>query len=62
MVTFDTECGGAEFAREKGIPVFIFPKRKDAQDGLSVEDLVMALRSDLYFLKVQIFVALVLVV
>lgn len=45
LVTDKPECGGAEFAREKGIPVFIFPKRKDAQEGLSAEDLVIALRS-----------------
>ncbi|XP_075486638.1 phosphoribosylglycinamide formyltransferase, chloroplastic-like [Primulina tabacum] len=45
LVTDKPECGGAEFAREKGIPVFIFPERKDAQEGLSAEDLVIALRS-----------------
>ncbi|XP_073026537.1 LOW QUALITY PROTEIN: phosphoribosylglycinamide formyltransferase, chloroplastic-like [Primulina eburnea] len=45
LVTDKPECGGAEFAREKGIPVFIFPERKDAQEGLSAENLVIALRS-----------------
>ncbi|XP_075476920.1 phosphoribosylglycinamide formyltransferase, chloroplastic-like [Primulina tabacum] len=45
LVTNKPECGGAVFAREKGIPVLIFPKPKDAQEGLSAEDLVTTLRS-----------------
>lgn len=45
LVTNKHDCGGAEFARDKGVPVILFPQRKDAQDGLSAEDLVIALRS-----------------
>ncbi|EXB41547.1 Phosphoribosylglycinamide formyltransferase [Morus notabilis] len=41
---FNGRCGGAEFAREKGIPVILFPKMKDEPDGLSPTDLVDALR------------------
>ena len=37
-------CGGAEFAREKGIPVILFPNTKDEADGLSPADLVATLR------------------
>ncbi|CAA3023944.1 phosphoribosylglycinamide formyltransferase, chloroplastic [Olea europaea subsp. europaea] len=39
------DCGGAEYARDKGIPVILFPKNKDATEGLSAEDLIAALRS-----------------
>ncbi|KZV16125.1 phosphoribosylglycinamide formyltransferase, chloroplastic [Dorcoceras hygrometricum] len=45
LVTNKPECGGAEFAREKGIPVLICPKLKDEKEGLSAEDLVVTLRS-----------------
>lgn len=38
-------CGGAQYARDKGIPVVLFPKSKDEPDGLSPTDLVTALRS-----------------
>ncbi|KAL0306007.1 UNVERIFIED_CONTAM: Phosphoribosylglycinamide formyltransferase, chloroplastic [Sesamum radiatum] len=45
MVTYDADCGGAEYARGKGIPVIVFPKRKDTEELFSGEDLVIALRS-----------------
>ena len=38
------ECGGAEYARNNGIPVVLFPKGKDGSDGLSPSDLVDTLR------------------
>lgn len=38
-------CGGAQYARDKGIPVVLFPKSKDEPEGLSPTDLVTALRS-----------------
>jgi hypothetical protein len=38
-------CGGAEYARDKGIPVVLFPKTKEEPDGLSPSDLVSVLRS-----------------
>ncbi|KAF1883227.1 hypothetical protein Lal_00030331 [Lupinus albus] len=37
-------CGGAEYARNNGIPVILFPKNKDESDGLSPSDLVNTLR------------------
>ncbi|KAL8461554.1 hypothetical protein ACS0TY_032875 [Phlomoides rotata] len=49
LVTNKHDCGGAEYAREKGIPVLVFPKRKENQNVFSAQDLVIALRSDLYF-------------
>ncbi|KAL8555645.1 hypothetical protein ACS0TY_003450 [Phlomoides rotata] len=45
LITNKHDCRGAEYAREKGIPVLVFPKRKENQDVFSVEDLVFALRS-----------------
>ncbi|CAA3023943.1 phosphoribosylglycinamide formyltransferase, chloroplastic [Olea europaea subsp. europaea] len=45
LVTNKYDCGGAEYARDKGIPVILFPKNKDATEGLSAEDLIAALRS-----------------
>ncbi|KAL6546805.1 Phosphoribosylglycinamide formyltransferase (GART) [Orobanche minor] len=45
LVTNIHNCGGAEFASSKDIPVIIFPKRKDSQDAFSAEDLVIALRT-----------------
>ncbi|PIN21302.1 5'-phosphoribosylglycinamide formyltransferase [Handroanthus impetiginosus] len=45
LVTNKHDCGGAEFARERGIPVIVFPKRKDGEKAFSAEDLVIALRS-----------------
>ncbi|KAL0363165.1 UNVERIFIED_CONTAM: Phosphoribosylglycinamide formyltransferase, chloroplastic [Sesamum calycinum] len=45
LVTNKHDCGGAEYARGKGIPVIVFPKRKDTEELFSGEDLVIALRS-----------------
>ncbi|XP_011095973.1 phosphoribosylglycinamide formyltransferase, chloroplastic isoform X2 [Sesamum indicum] len=39
------DCGGAEYACCKGIPVIVFPTRKDKEDVFSAEDLVIALKS-----------------
>ncbi|KAJ1406214.1 Phosphoribosylglycinamide formyltransferase, active site [Sesbania bispinosa] len=44
LVTNKSECGGAEYARNNGIPVILFPKAKDESDGLSPSDLVDILR------------------
>ncbi|XP_061372525.1 phosphoribosylglycinamide formyltransferase, chloroplastic [Gastrolobium bilobum] len=44
LVTNKSECGGAEYARNNGIPVLLFPKAKDECDGLSPSDLVDTLR------------------
>lgn len=38
-------CGGAEYVRDKGIPVILFLEMKDKSGGLSPNDLVIALRS-----------------
>ncbi|KAG6412099.1 hypothetical protein SASPL_124766 [Salvia splendens] len=45
LVTNKHECGGAEYARDKGIPVILFPPRKGAEEVFSADDLVNALRS-----------------
>ncbi|CAN4126942.1 unnamed protein product [Withania somnifera] len=45
LVTNKHDCGGAKYAKEQGIPVILFPKAKDSSQGLSVEDLVGALRA-----------------
>ncbi|KAK4421383.1 Phosphoribosylglycinamide formyltransferase, chloroplastic [Sesamum alatum] len=45
LVTSKHDCGGAEYARDKGIPVVVFPRRKEGQDVFSAEDLVITLRS-----------------
>lgn len=37
-------CGGAQYARDKNIPVILFPKTKDGPDALSPDDLVNVLR------------------
>lgn len=37
-------CGGAEYAREEGIPVLLFPKTSTLNEGLSAVDLVSSLR------------------
>ncbi|XWS73454.1 hypothetical protein CRYUN_Cryun02cG0130500 [Craigia yunnanensis] len=37
-------CGGAQYARDKGIPVILFPKTKDELDGLTSDELVNVLR------------------
>ncbi|CAJ1919901.1 unnamed protein product [Sphenostylis stenocarpa] len=44
LVTNKSECGGAEYARNNGIPVILFPKAKDEPKGLSPSDLVDTLR------------------
>ncbi|KDP39217.1 hypothetical protein JCGZ_00974 [Jatropha curcas] len=44
VVTNRKGCGGAEYARNKEIPVVLFPRTKDEPDGLSPRDLVAALR------------------
>lgn len=44
MSNYVPGCGGAEYARDKGIPVILFPKSKDEANGLSPTDLVAALR------------------
>ncbi|KAF5474911.1 hypothetical protein F2P56_006763 [Juglans regia] len=44
LVTNKRGCGGAEYAKDKGIPVVLFPKSKDEPDGLSPSELVSALR------------------
>ncbi|KAK2653038.1 hypothetical protein Ddye_012894 [Dipteronia dyeriana] len=44
LVTNKHGCGGANYARDEGIPVILFPKSKDEPDGLSPVDLVAALR------------------
>ncbi|KAK7286602.1 hypothetical protein RJT34_21713 [Clitoria ternatea] len=44
LVTNKSECGGAEYARNNGIPVILFPKAKDGSNGLSPSDLVNTLR------------------
>ncbi|CAA0837203.1 Phosphoribosylglycinamide formyltransferase-chloroplastic [Striga hermonthica] len=45
LVTNKPDCGGAEYARDNGIPVIVFPRRKDGQEVFSAKDLVVALRS-----------------
>ncbi|KAL0407218.1 UNVERIFIED_CONTAM: Phosphoribosylglycinamide formyltransferase, chloroplastic [Sesamum latifolium] len=51
MVAYDADCGGADYARDKGIPIVVFPRRKDGQDVFLAEDLVITLRSDFILLK-----------
>lgn len=43
LVTSKNDCGGAQYARENGIPVIIFPNTKGEPEGLSSNDLVAAL-------------------
>ncbi|KAL8172280.1 hypothetical protein V2J09_024084 [Rumex salicifolius] len=53
LVTNKHACGGANYARDRGIPVVLFPKSKDEPDGMSPEDLVTRLREfgvDIIFL------------
>ncbi|GER48145.1 phosphoribosylglycinamide formyltransferase [Striga asiatica] len=45
FITFLADCGGAEYARDNGIPVIVFPRRKDEQGAFSAKDLVVELRS-----------------
>lgn len=44
LVTDKHGCGGAEYARDKGIPVILYPGTKAEPEGLSSDDLVAALR------------------
>ncbi|WVZ05545.1 hypothetical protein V8G54_018891, partial [Vigna mungo] len=44
LVTNKRDCGGAQYARNNGIPVILFPKAKDEPEGLSPSDLVDTLR------------------
>ena len=44
LLIYGAGCGGAEYARGKGIPVILFPKAKDEPEALSPNDLVAALR------------------
>ncbi|XP_043689331.1 phosphoribosylglycinamide formyltransferase, chloroplastic-like [Telopea speciosissima] len=44
LVTNKPDCGGAEFARDCGIPVILFPKTKDVPEGLPSINLVTSLR------------------
>ncbi|XP_077241010.1 formyl transferase [Tasmannia lanceolata] len=45
LVTDKPGCGGAEYAREKDIPILLFPKSSSLPGGLSTSDLVAALQS-----------------
>lgn len=44
LVASKPDCGGANYARDKGIPVIVFPEMKDGSEGLSPHNLVIALR------------------
>ncbi|KAG8658283.1 phosphoribosylglycinamide formyltransferase, chloroplastic [Manihot esculenta] len=44
LVTNKNGCGGAEYARNKKIPLILLPRTKEEPDGLSPSDLVTALR------------------
>ncbi|KAJ7946369.1 Phosphoribosylglycinamide formyltransferase, chloroplastic [Quillaja saponaria] len=44
LVASKSGCGGAEYAKNSGIPVILFPKTRDDPDGLSPSDLVDTLR------------------
>ncbi|CAK8566116.1 unnamed protein product [Lathyrus sativus] len=41
LVTNKSKCGGAEYARNNGIPVILFPKANDESDGLCPNDLLI---------------------
>ncbi|KAL6188444.1 hypothetical protein ACLB2K_039837 [Fragaria x ananassa] len=43
LVTNKQGCGGADYARDKGLPVVLFPKTKKEPDGISPVDLVAVL-------------------
>ncbi|KAI3712166.1 hypothetical protein L1987_70715 [Smallanthus sonchifolius] len=43
LVTNKNDCGGANYARENGIPVIIYPSTKGEPEGLSSNDLVVSL-------------------
>ncbi|CAH9070217.1 unnamed protein product [Cuscuta europaea] len=44
LVTNKLDCGGANFARDGGIPVILFPKPNNTENGMSAGDLVGSLR------------------
>lgn len=44
LATSKLECGGAKYAKDAGIPVILFPKPKNTNEGISSEDLVASLR------------------
>ncbi|CAH9123335.1 unnamed protein product [Cuscuta epithymum] len=44
LVTNNLDCGGANFARDRGIPVILFPKPNNTENGMSAGDLVGSLR------------------
>lgn len=43
VVTNATDCGGATWARERGIPVLIYPPKKTDTNGMTANELVDAL-------------------
>lgn len=45
LVTDKPGCGGAEHARCNGIPVILFPKSKSSPEGVSLTELLNALRN-----------------
>ncbi|CAM6093065.1 unnamed protein product [Calypogeia fissa] len=44
VISDKPSCKGCDYAREHGLEVLTYPRSKHAEDGLSVEDLVEALR------------------
>ncbi|XP_050138808.1 phosphoribosylglycinamide formyltransferase, chloroplastic-like [Malus sylvestris] len=44
LVASKQGCGGADYARDKSLPVIVFPKTKLEPDGISPADLVATLR------------------
>lgn len=44
VVTNAADCGGAAWARERGVAVLEYPPKKNASGGLTADDLVTALR------------------
>uniref|UniRef100_A0A0E0LBZ3 Phosphoribosylglycinamide formyltransferase, chloroplastic n=1 Tax=Oryza punctata TaxID=4537 RepID=A0A0E0LBZ3_ORYPU len=44
LVTDKPGCGGAEHARDSGIPVVVFPNSKSAPEGVSTDELLNTLR------------------
>jgi len=46
VVTNAATCGGAEWARARGIPVLIYPAKKNDTDGMTADALVDALTGE----------------
>lgn len=46
VVTNAPDCGGARWARDRGIDVLIYPKKKATNEGLSADELVRALKDE----------------